>query len=63
MQREQDLHEIMPDGFFWNEAVVFLRLLDDGGQVAAPTILHEDVELPCLAVNVAVIVSHDMVVV
>ena len=63
MQRQQDLHEIMPDGLFWNEAAVFLRLLDHGGQVAASAVLHEYVQITCVAVNVAVMISHDVVVV
>jgi hypothetical protein len=41
MQRQQDLHKIMPDGLFWNKAVVFLGLLDHGGQVSPSAILHE----------------------
>ena len=63
MQRQQNLHKIMPDSLFRNEAVVFLRLLDHGGQVTASAVLHEYIQISCVAVNVAVTISHDVVVV
>ena len=63
MQRQQNLHKIVPDSLFWNEAVVFLGLLDHGGQVTASAVLHEYVQISCVAVNVAVIISHDVVMV
>jgi hypothetical protein len=48
---------------FRNKAVVLLGLLDHRGQVTASAVLHEDVQCPCVAVNVAVIVLHDVIVV
>ena len=63
MQRQQNLHKIMPDSLFRNKAVVLLGLFDHRGQVTASAVLHEDVECPCVAVNVAVVVSDDVVMV
>ena len=63
MQRQQNLHKVMPDSLFWNEAVVFLHLLDHGGQVTASAVLHEYIQIFCVTVNVAVTISHNVVVV
>jgi hypothetical protein len=42
---------------------VFRRLGYNGGKVAAGTILHDDVEDACIAVDVPIVVAHDVVVV
>ena len=63
LQREQDLHEIVPDRFFRYGAPGALGGLDDGREVAAAAELHEDVEDALVAVDVPVVVSHDVVVV
>lgn len=60
---EEDLHEVVPDGVFWNCSVVSLGMLDDGAQVAAPTVLHEDVENTGVAVNMSVVITYDVFVV
>lgn len=39
-----------------------LGLLDDAREVAAAAILHEDVEDPSLSVNIAVVISYNILV-
>ena len=52
----------MPDGVFGYGSVLFRRLLDDGGEVATPAVLHEDVENSSVSVDVSVVVSYNVVV-
>ena len=40
-----------------------LGLFDDVGEVSAPTVFHEDVHNPCIAVHVSVDVSYNVLVV
>lgn len=42
---------------------MFRSLFDDGGQVPASTVFHEDVENACIPVNVSVDVSYNMFVI
>lgn len=56
----QNLIEVMPNGVFWNRPARARGLLDDGGEVAAAAVLHEDVEDAGVAVDEAVVVAHDM---
>ena len=60
VEGKEDLHEIVPDGIFWNETIMSLCLLDDGGEVAIAAVLHEDVHDACFAVDVAVMVAYNM---
>lgn len=60
MQRQQDLHKVVPDGFFRYQVVVLLRLLDDGRQVSASAIFHQNVQHACITVNIAVVILHNM---
>ena len=62
VEREEDLHEIVPDGVFGNESVMSLGLFDDGGEVAASTEFHEDVQNACIAVNVSVVIAYNVFV-
>lgn len=57
---EEDLHEVVPDGVFWDCSVVSLGVLDDSAQVAAPTVLHKDVEDTGVAINMSIVVAHDV---
>lgn len=63
LQREHNLHEIVPDRVLGDGDAVLLRLLDDRRQVAAAAVLHEDVEDAGVAVDVAVVVADDVFVV
>ena len=60
VQREQKLHEVIPDSVFRDGPALTLCLLDDRGEVAATTVLHEDVHDACLAVDVTVMIAHNM---
>ena len=62
VERKEDLHEIVPDGVFGNESVMPLGLFDDGGEVAASTEFHEDVQDACIAVNVSVMIAYNVFV-
>lgn len=42
---------------------MFLCLLDHVGQVPSTTIFHEDIKNASFAINVAVVVAHDVVMV
>ena len=57
------LHEVIPDSVFRDRSLVSLGLLDNAGEVAAAAVLHEDVEDASVAVYVAVMVAHDVLVV
>jgi hypothetical protein len=63
VQRKQNLHKVVPYGVLRDWLVVFLRLLDDSGQVPTPAIFHEYVEDPCISVNVSVMVPDYVLVV
>lgn len=63
IQREQDLHEIAPDGVFRNRSSGALGLFDDGGEVAAAAVFHDDVEDAGIAVDVAVVIAYNVFVV
>ena len=60
---KQNLHEVVPNGVLRYRPIIPLCLLDDTREVAATAVLHEDVQCPCVAVNVAVVVSDDVVMV
>jgi hypothetical protein len=59
-QRMQDLIEIMPNCVFRNRPARARGLLDDGGEVAAAAVFHEDVENAGVAVDEAVVIAHDV---
>lgn len=63
IQRKQDLHEIAPDGVFRNGSAGALGLFDDGGEVAAAAVFHDDVEDAGIAVDVAVVIAYNVFVV
>lgn len=52
----------MPDGVFGYGSVVFRSLFDDGGEVAATAVFHENVENSSVSVDVSVMVSYNVVV-
>ena len=52
----------MPDGVFRYGSVLFRRLLDNGGEVAATAVFHENIENPSVSINVYVVVSYNAVV-
>ncbi len=60
---EENLHEVVPDGVFRDESVVSQGLLDYGREVAAPTVLHENIEYACISVNMSIVVAYDVFVV
>ena len=62
VEGKEDLHEVVPDGIFWNESIVPLRLLDHGGEVATAAKFHEDVENTRIAVNVSVMIAYNVFV-
>lgn len=62
VEGKEDLHEVVPDGIFWNESIVPLRLLDHGGEVATAAKFHEDVENTRIAVNVSVMIAYNVLV-
>ena len=62
VESEEDLHEIVPDGVFWDRSAVSLGLFDDAGEVAAAAVFHEDVEYPGVAVDIAVVIAYDVFV-
>ena len=62
VEGKEDLHEIVPDGIFWNETIMSLSLLDDGGEVATTAEFHEDVEYASIAVYVSVMIAYDVFV-
>jgi hypothetical protein len=42
---------------------MLLRLLDDRRQVSPSTIFHKNVQHACVAVNIAVVILHNMFIV
>ena len=60
---EEELHEVVPDGVFRNWAVMSLGLFDDAREVAAAAVLHKDVEDASFSVDIAVMVSDNILVV
>jgi hypothetical protein len=69
-KRPKELHEKMPDLILREPARLFARALgvtggspDKGGQVSAAAILHDHVEDTLVAVDVAVVVAHYVLVV
>ena len=63
IESEEDLHKVIPDGVFWDRSAVSLGLFDDAGEVAATAVFHENVEYPGVAVDVAVMISYNVVMV
>jgi uncharacterized alkaline shock family protein YloU len=62
VQSLENLEKIMPDGVLGNGSVLFRRLFDNGREVAATTVFHEDVENASVPVDVCVVVSYNVVV-
>ncbi len=60
VESKKKLHKVVPYGVFWDGAAVTLSLFDDGGQIASATIFHEDVEHTGVAVDVSVVVAHNV---
>ena len=63
IESEEDLHEIVPDGVFWDGTAVSLGLFDDTREVAPAAVFHEAVEYPGVAVDIAVVIAYDVFVV
>ena len=59
---EEKLHEVVPDCIFRNRSVMPLCQFDDVGEVAASTVLHEDVENTSVAVDVSIVISYNVLV-
>ena len=60
---KQKLHEIIPYRILWYWPPMSLRLFDDTREVAATAILHEDIQDTGLSVDVAVMISYNVVMV
>ena len=63
VEGKENLHKVVPDGVFWDGSILSLSLLDDGGEVATTAVLHEDVKDACVAVDVAVVIAYNVLVV
>ena len=63
VESEEDLHKVVPAGVFWDRSAVSLGLFDDAREVAPAAVFHEDVEYPGVAVDITVVIAHDMFVV
>jgi hypothetical protein len=61
VQRLENLEEIVPDGIFRYGAVLFRRLVDDGGKVATAAVFHENVESSSISIDVSVVVLYNVV--
>lgn len=61
LQRKEDLHKVVPDSFLRYGSASPLRRLDDGRQVAATTELHENIQYTLVAVDMAVMVPYDVI--
>jgi hypothetical protein len=62
VQRQQDLHEVVPDRIFGYRSVVFLGLFDCHRKVPASAVFHQNVENAGIAIDVAVVVAYNMFV-
>lgn len=62
MQSKKCLHKVVPYCIFGYRSVMSLGLLDDGGQVAAATVFHEDVENSSVSVDISIMVSYNVFV-
>lgn len=62
MQRQQRLHEVVPDRVFWYGPVVLLGLFYHCREVAASAVFHQNVEDSSFAIDVAVVVAYDVLV-
>ena len=62
VESKQQLHEIVPDGVLGYQPVVPYSLLDNGGKVATPAVLHENVQDSSVSVNVSVVIANNMLV-
>lgn len=63
LKREEDLHEVVPDGLLRDRASGPLRRLNDRRQVTAATKLHEDIQDALVAVDMTVVVAYNVIVV
>lgn len=63
MQRQQRLHEIVPNRIFWYWPIVLLRLFNDVRKVASTAIFHENVEYSSIAVYVAIVIAYNVLMV
>ena len=62
VERLRDLRKDLPDKLLVEQPLFCDFLLDERGQVAARAMLHDDVDAAALAVDHAVVVSHDVLV-
>ena len=62
VEGKEDLHEVIPDGIFWNESIMSLGLLYDGGEVTATAKFHKDIENARIAVDVSVMIAYNVFV-
>ena len=52
----------MPDCVFGYGSVQFRCLFNDGGEVAAAAVFHENIENPSVSVDISVVVSYNVTV-
>lgn len=52
----------MPDGIFRYGSILFRSLFDDGGEVSATAVFHENVENASVSIDISVVVSYNVVV-
>lgn len=63
VQREEDLHEIVPNDVLRDGTILLHCLFDDGGQVSTTAVLHKNIEDTSVSINVTVVISYNVVVV
>ena len=63
VQRQKNLHEVVPNSVFGDESVVPLCLLNDGTEVTTSAVFHEDVEDASISINVSIMVAYNVFVV
>lgn len=62
VEGKEDLHKVVPDGILWDESIMSLGLLYDGGEVTTTTEFHEDVKDAGIAVYVSVMIAYNVFV-
>ena len=60
VEGKEDLHKVVPDGILWDESIMSLGLLYDGGEVTTTTEFHEDVKDAGIAVYVSVMIAYNV---
>lgn len=62
LQSKEYLRKVVPDCIFRNQSAGLLRLLDDAGEISSAAVFHEDVEDARIAIDMAIMVTDNMVV-